>query len=83
MGLLTSLIAQTQRLLPPAVAEARDQQCSWAQIGDLLGVTRASAQQRYSPQKAVNAAKLRDPQHRRPTPPTAGKPLATHDSFRE
>jgi hypothetical protein len=28
-------------------ADARDQECSWAQIGDLLGVTRASAWQRY------------------------------------
>jgi hypothetical protein len=49
LHLLASLIAETERCLPPAVADARDQECSWAQIGDLLGVTRASAQQRYTP----------------------------------
>ena len=49
LHLLASLIAETERLLPRAVADARDQECSWAEIGDLLGVTRASAQQRYGP----------------------------------
>jgi hypothetical protein len=48
LHLLASLMAETERRLPRAVADARDQECSWAQIGDLLGVTRASAQQRYS-----------------------------------
>ncbi|MGH9078361.1 MAG: hypothetical protein ACRDY0_13095 [Acidimicrobiales bacterium] len=48
LHLLTSLIAETERRLPAAVAAVRDQQYSWAQIGDLLGVTRASAWQRYS-----------------------------------
>jgi hypothetical protein len=33
--------------VPRAVADARDQEYSWAAIGDLLGVTRASALQRY------------------------------------
>ncbi len=33
--------------IPRAVADARDQEYSWAEIGDLLGVTRASAWQRY------------------------------------
>lgn len=51
LHLLASLIAETERLLPRAVADARDQQCSWAQIGDLFGVTRASAQQRYGPRE--------------------------------
>lgn len=51
LHLLTSLIAETERLLPQVVADARDQECSWAEIGDLLGVTRASAQQHYSPQQ--------------------------------
>lgn len=48
LHLLASLIAETERRLPRAVADARDQECSWAEIGDLLGVTRASAQQRYA-----------------------------------
>ncbi|MGH3535021.1 MAG: hypothetical protein ACRDQG_09990 [Pseudonocardiaceae bacterium] len=47
LHLLASLSAEAQRRLHGAVAEARVEQCSWAQIGDLLGVTRASAQQRY------------------------------------
>lgn len=47
LHVLASLGAEVERRLPGAVAEARGQQCSWAQVGDLLGVTRASAQQRY------------------------------------
>jgi hypothetical protein len=47
LHLLASLIAETQHRLPRAVADARDQECSWAHIGDLLGVTRASAWQHY------------------------------------
>lgn len=47
LHLLASLSAEVNRLVPLAVADARAEQCSWAQIGDLLGVTRASAQQRY------------------------------------
>ena len=41
------IVQHDVRRLPRAVADARDQECSWAQIGDLLGVTRASAWQRY------------------------------------
>ncbi len=47
LHLVVSLLAEAERRLPRAVADARDQDRSWAQIGDLLGVTRASAQQRY------------------------------------
>ena len=48
LHLLTSLIEQAERRLPQAVADARDQDYSWAKIADLLGVTRASAWQHYS-----------------------------------
>lgn len=48
LHLLASLIAEAKLRLPAAVADARDQDCSWAQIADLLGVTRASAWQRYA-----------------------------------
>ena len=48
LHLLTSLIAETEQRLPRAVADARDQEYSWAEIADLLGVTRASAWQRYA-----------------------------------
>jgi len=48
LHLLTSLVAQAERRLPKAVADTRNQGCSWAEIADLLGVVRASAWQRYS-----------------------------------
>jgi len=53
LHLLASLVAEADARLPHAVADARDQDYSWAQIADLLGVTRASAWQRY-------AAKVKD-----------------------
>jgi hypothetical protein len=58
LHLLASLITETQRRLPRAVADARDQECSWAQIADLLGVTRASAQQRYAGRTKRNRTPL-------------------------
>ena len=54
LHLLASLIAQANQLLPTAVADARDQQCSWAEIGDLLGITRASAWQHYAGRTTTN-----------------------------
>ena len=50
LHLLASLIAETERRLPLAVAGARDQELSWAEIGDLLGTTRAAAWQRFAGQ---------------------------------
>ena len=44
---LTSLIAQAGQLLPQAVHDARDQELTWAQIGELLGTTPATAARRY------------------------------------
>ena len=44
---LTSLIAQAQQLLPQAVHDARNQELTWAQIGELLGTTAATAARRY------------------------------------
>ena len=44
---LASLIAQAQQLLPRAVHEARDQELTWTQIGELLGTTAATAARRY------------------------------------
>jgi len=49
--LLTSLQHQIQTRLPAAVADARDQDYSWAEIGDLLGLTRAAAWHRYGRQE--------------------------------
>jgi hypothetical protein len=58
LHLLASLMAETERHLPRAVADARDQDCSWAQIADILGVTRASAHQRYRGRTAENRTPL-------------------------
>jgi hypothetical protein len=44
---LASLIAQAQQLLPQAVHDARDQELTWAQIGELLNVTATTAARRY------------------------------------
>ena len=44
---LASLLAQAQQLLPQAVADARDQELTWTQIGELLGTTATTAARRY------------------------------------
>jgi hypothetical protein len=47
LHLLASLQRQIQASLPRAVADVRSEGCSWAEIGDLLGVTRAAAWNRH------------------------------------
>jgi hypothetical protein len=44
---LASLIVQAEQLLPQAVHHARDQELTWAQIGELLGTTATTAARRY------------------------------------
>ena len=44
---LASLITQAQQLLPQAVDDARDQELTWAQIGELLNISAATAARRY------------------------------------
>jgi hypothetical protein len=44
---LTSLIAQAGQLLPKAVRDARDQELTRAQIGELTGTTTATAARRH------------------------------------
>jgi hypothetical protein len=44
---LASPIAQADRLLPEAVRDARDQELTWTQIGELLHTTAATAARRY------------------------------------
>jgi hypothetical protein len=44
---LASLIVQAEQLLPPAVHDARDQELTWAQIGELLETTAAMTARRY------------------------------------
>lgn len=56
LHLLMSLIEEAKTRVGAAVTEARSQQYSWAQVADLLGVTRASAWQRYSRGEEAEAA---------------------------
>ena len=44
---LASLTAQAEQLLPQAAHDARDQELTWAQVGELLGTTAATAARRY------------------------------------
>jgi hypothetical protein len=44
---LASLIAQADQLLPQAVHDARDQDLTWAQIGELFGISATAAARRY------------------------------------
>ena len=44
--LLASLIAQAQQLLPDAVHNAREQEHSWTEIGQLLNLTPTAAARR-------------------------------------
>jgi hypothetical protein len=58
LHLLASLVAEASARVPRAVADARDQEYSWAEVADLLGVTRASAWQRYARRTARDRAPL-------------------------
>jgi hypothetical protein len=44
---LASLIAQAEQLLPQTIHDARDQELTWTQIGELLNTTAATAARRY------------------------------------
>ena len=44
---LASLLAQAEHLLPQAIHEARDQELTWTDIGELLNLRRATAARRY------------------------------------
>lgn len=44
---LASLLQQAQLMLPDAVAQARDQDLTWDEIGQLLGLTGTAAARRY------------------------------------
>ena len=44
---LASLLAHAQQLLPEAVAQARDQELTWNEIGQLLGLAASTAARRY------------------------------------
>ena len=45
---LASLAAQIQQWLPDAVADARDQEYSWAEIARMIGITTATTQRRFA-----------------------------------
>jgi len=44
---LASLLTQAEALLPDAVAQARDQELTWDEIGQLLGISGSTAARRY------------------------------------
>jgi hypothetical protein len=46
---LVSLIAQAENLLPEAVRQARDQDYTWAQIGQLLNLAPSTTAKRHRP----------------------------------
>ena len=48
LHVLTSLIAQARALLPDAVADARNQDHTWADIAKQLGVSVDTARRRYA-----------------------------------
>ena len=50
MHLVASLARQTEQRLNQLVTDARNENYSWAEIGDLLGITRSSAWQRHAHQ---------------------------------
>ena len=45
---LASLVAQINDWLPEAVADARDQEYTWAEIAGLLGTRTSATQRRYA-----------------------------------
>lgn len=75
LHLLASLAAETDARFPEAIAKARHDGCSWAGIADLLGVTRASAWQRWGSQErpAAQAAQPDPAPETRPTRTRAGR----------
>jgi hypothetical protein len=47
LSCLASLSAETQSRLPEAVADARGQGCSWAEVGSRLAISASAARRRY------------------------------------
>jgi hypothetical protein len=47
VGWTAVISCQAQQLLPQAVQDARDQELTWAQIGELLNATAGTAARRY------------------------------------
>ncbi len=76
--LLASLTAETEARFAQVIANARHDGCSWAGIADLLGVTRASAWQRWGrPDRHTAGAPQPDrPAGRQPTPKSQPKTRA-------
>ena len=48
---LASLLAQAEQLLPQAIQEARDQELTWTDIGQLLNLHPSTAARRYRPRR--------------------------------
>lgn len=48
---LASLLAQAETLLPQAIHDARDQELTWTDIGQLLNLNPNTAARRYRPRR--------------------------------
>ena len=48
---LASLLAQAETLLPQAIQDARDQELTWTDIGQLLNLHPTTAARRYRPRR--------------------------------
>jgi len=55
---LASLITQAQQMLPATVSQARDQEHTWAEIGQLLSLSPATAARRYRNHPMINLTRI-------------------------
>lgn len=75
--------ALSDELLDHFVKEARDQGCSWTQIGDALGVTRQAAQQRHGGLLGRLVAGLTEGRFKRFTPRARAAVIAAQTAARD
>lgn len=71
---MASLITQAQRLLPEAVAQARDQELTWDEIGQLLGVSGSTDRTPLPTHHPRTHQELNPCPPRRPFPPQLPSP---------
>jgi len=79
LHVLASLIAELDARLCAVVDDVRRYGCSWAEVADLLGVTRASAWQRYAGRETAETAETAETGV---AGLAGGEPTSRHDSRR-
>ncbi|MGH9157134.1 MAG: hypothetical protein ACRD1K_15140 [Acidimicrobiales bacterium] len=60
LHVLASLMAQAEAVLADAVADARDQDYSWAEIAERLGMATATARRRFAHAAAIRVVPFDD-----------------------